>query len=463
MITRSTIVIYLCMTLFVHTIYARGEGNVLMATSEGEDRAPVFIDPVQGFDDEALTRYALEHNARIRALRYRLQEAKGRIKQSSLYPNPSLEFEYGEGAVFGSTNEQDFTLGIEQPFLLWGKRARRIESAQLFYKQTEYEIRDAERVLTSRVRALYVEVLSAIETADMIEQLLRVNLHALKLVTERVERGESAELEKMLLEVEVNRLKTEKMMTWNQLRQRMYELKRIVGWPLEKALKLKGTFQLSPDDFELPPTEFLLQLAQKNRPDLKALFIAEERADAEVRLAKAEAYPDIVGYVRYSRVKGSFDAFGLTETNTLTPLVDVDRILTVGISFDLPLWNRNQGRIASQKARKERLLNMKEYIRQVVEQEVASARTRVEIARNALNVFKTGVLEKAQKNLEIIREAYRLGELRMFDVITEQRRYIQIRREYINVLREYHLALIELERALALPLQEILKNSGGQT
>ena len=64
----------------------------------------------------------------------------------------------------------------------------------------------------------------------------------------------------------------------------------------------------------------------------------------------------------------------------------------------------------------------------------------------ASELFGQGVVALAEKNLEVIRKAYELGELRLLDVINEQRRFVEIQRTYTDTLKERVLAQIELDR-----------------
>jgi cobalt-zinc-cadmium efflux system outer membrane protein len=52
----------------------------------------------------------------------------------------------------------------------------------------------------------------------------------------------------------------------------------------------------------------------------------------------------------------------------------------------------------------------------------------------------------------VIREAYRLGQLRLLDVLNEQRRLVDLQLSYIEAQAQAARALVELERAVGGPL-----------
>jgi cobalt-zinc-cadmium efflux system outer membrane protein len=58
-----------------------------------------------------------------------------------------------------------------------------------------------------------------------------------------------------------------------------------------------------------------------------------------------------------------------------------------------------------------------------------------------------GVLDESEKNLSVIRQAYSLGQLRLLDVLNEQRRLLEIQLGYIDSEAELARSVAELERA----------------
>jgi cobalt-zinc-cadmium efflux system outer membrane protein len=88
----------------------------------------------------------------------------------------------------------------------------------------------------------------------------------------------------------------------------------------------------------------------------------------------------------------------------------------------------------------------------VVREEVSTAFRRYQTARQALAIFDEGVIRQSQENVRILRAAYQLGEIRLMDVINEQRRLVDTQRAYTELLKEARLAEVELERAVGAPI-----------
>jgi cobalt-zinc-cadmium efflux system outer membrane protein len=79
---------------------------------------------------------------------------------------------------------------------------------------------------------------------------------------------------------------------------------------------------------------------------------------------------------------------------------------------------------------------------------VAAAFTQHEAAERALDIYTRGVLEVARQNLEVIRKTYQLGRATLLEVITEQRRYIDIEMGYTEALQQAYNAAVDIERAV---------------
>ena len=94
----------------------------------------------------------------------------------------------------------------------------------------------------------------------------------------------------------------------------------------------------------------------------------------------------------------------------------------------------------------------RESLERSVRQEVLALANRYDAARRALRVSGDGV-RQSQENLRIVRGAFDLGELRLLDVINEQRRLLETERAYTDLLKDANIAMAELERAVGVSIQ----------
>ena len=86
--------------------------------------------------------------------------------------------------------------------------------------------------------------------------------------------------------------------------------------------------------------------------------------------------------------------------------------------------------------------------RLTAEAEIAAALARDERARGAVAVYRGGAGDLARQNLDVVSQTYELGRATVFDVLAEQRRYLDFEHAYSNALREAYEARTALRRAL---------------
>lgn len=420
-----------------------------VAAAQSQPSPPVsssgrYVDPAGGISVQKLVETALARNADLLATRRRIAETQGLLNQSRLRPNPGLDVRVANGSALNSPGEREYTISYAHTFELGGKWNRRVEVGQLAEELATLEVADQERLLKAILKTGFGEALAFAQNLDIAEQLLQLNEQGYRIAQARVEKGEAAELEERLMRVEVNRVRSDQMLFDNQVQRAILELKRLAGLALDETLKLSGRLDVPPVEITLSQA---MERALSKRPDLQAARLAEKLSDAEVRLALAEGTPNLLGFLEYSRINSRFDPFGLNGSRQLVPLRDTDNVLATGISINLPFRNRNQGNVQAAQARKSAASLRSRYAEQVVRQEVEAAYTRYETARQALGTFNRGVMLESLDNLKIIRTAYQFGELRILDVLNEQRRFTDTQRAWTDLLREYYLALVELEKA----------------
>jgi cobalt-zinc-cadmium efflux system outer membrane protein len=89
----------------------------------------------------------------------------------------------------------------------------------------------------------------------------------------------------------------------------------------------------------------------------------------------------------------------------------------------------------------------REYLEKNIPSEVEDAYQRWRTAAESLQMLQSGVLDPSTQNLAVIREAYKLGQLRLLDVLNEQRRLVDTQMAYIDAQADAARTWAELQRA----------------
>lgn len=403
---------------------------------------PKYYDPQDGISINELIERALESNQDLAAARLEIEKARARLNQAGLRPNPTLEFEQSSGAILGSPGGGQFTVGASLPVELYGRRAARINVAQIEIEASEAEIRNRERILAGNILTNYAEALAALRELDATERLLELDLQTTKFVQIRVNEGETPPLELNLLQAEVERLRSRRQLVEGRLDSALTQLKMLAGLSFDEPLRLREqlTSAILPT---LPPTlEESVAVALRTRPDILLANIEEQVATAGLRLVRATSRPDLTAYTRFTQGRLGFDndPQGRYQSRNSS--------LTFGVAFGLPIFNKNQGAKAAAEIAVRQAQARREFAERVVRGEILAAYQRFEAASRAVATLENAALPRSMQNVETFRKVYELGEIKITDLIAEQRRLLDATRDLTEALTQRYRAQIDVHIAL---------------
>jgi cobalt-zinc-cadmium efflux system outer membrane protein len=201
-------------------------------------------------------------------------------------------------------------------------------------------------------------------------------------------------------------------------------LANLIGIPPGEDYSVRGTLSGS---VEIPTLDSLRTQVVRDNPQIQQALAEEERARTRLQLERDLRVPAPTlqaGYVQ-------------------EPDKEITRF---GLSIPIPLFNQRQGQIA------EALAEVKVAEAQLRGRELALAREidtaygRFVVARQQVETFEGGLLERAQRTLEAAEAAYRFGERGIIEYLDAQRTYRAVRQDYLNARYELGYSIIEIER-----------------
>ncbi len=406
-----------------------------------ESHLPQDVSETGGMTSGELVVLMLAQNAQLKAAREQLRQAEARLTQARLRPNPSFEVEGTTDALFKNQGEGGYSFAVSQPFELGGKRAKRVRVGQLFIEETKAQIADRERQLAGQMRALIGDALTTAAKLELLERLSGLNRQMTRVMEVRLRSGDAAKLDSSLLLAATNQLEAQRLQTESQVAGLLLEIKTLAGVSPEEAITLRGGLQAT--DISLSP-EAAWKAALAYRPDLHAARLHEELAEEGVVLTKAQAVPSPSAFVRYTKDRILIE--GLLPPSER--IVHTDSVLSFGISIPLPIFNRQQGNIAEAASLVAQARAEREELERLVRRDVLLAHRRYATARRTLDVLNRGVLTESQESFRITRLAYELGELRLLDVVNQERLFIEAQMSYVAAQKEFYTARVDLERAI---------------
>ncbi|QWV91776.1 TolC family protein [Geomonas oryzisoli] len=383
---------------------------------------------------------ALQNNPELVSLRKETGILDAAAVRAGVIPNPTLDVEAATGALTGSSDDSNLSLGISQEFLLGDKRLKRRAVAERDLAAYRWLVADRERALKEQVQAAYCDVLLARERVGLARHSIELNKQLLQVAEDRLAAGDIPELEMYLVRVELTRSEGNLIELQRGVLDNSAKLFALMALPPTASPVLSGT--LNGKDVAIKGVGELKQVAMQDRPDLKALHAAMQKSDAEVALAEAEGIPNLTAGISLSRDASSMEIGGVTGRETS---------YTIGVRFSMPIpvFDRNQAGQQEARAKRSGAGIRLQGAAAGVEREVESAHASLANAEKVLSLYRSDILRQLDENLKLTQEAYRLGEVGILAVIEEQKKYFEVSDSYLAALHARQVAFNRLESAVA--------------
>jgi cobalt-zinc-cadmium efflux system outer membrane protein len=337
-------------------------------------------------------------------------------------------------------NSQELVFRVEQELETGGRRARRVEGAQIGVEAARAELRDRWRQLQLDVRRSYFSVVLAKADYDVatltlndIDQLITVN-------KARLEQGEISGVEMRRLQVERFRFADDRFASELALKNARGALLALLALtPLDQAFETTDALASGPSAPDTAPSTDGAWLSQAlaSRPDLDAVRRERDRAQSDLRLQQAMrgANPTLgAGYRR------DFGSGGLV----------------LDLKVPLGLFDRNQGGIARADADRRAADARVAAVEIAVALDVQHTRNGLEIHKARVAYVEREYLKNAREARDIVLASYRAGAATLTDYLDAQRALREAQRVANRAQFDYRLSVFQMDAALgrSTPLPE---------
>jgi len=287
---------------------------------------------------DSLENRFLQKNLLLLAQRYNIDAQKALVTQAKLFPNPTLSFgtvmyQTATKQYFPMGKDGEISGGISQVILLAGKHNKQVKLALTNASISEYQFYDLIRTLKLSLQNDFFNIYFLQKSA----KVYGVEIESLKQVCDAFaqQKGKGYVSEKEVirvkaqlynLESEYNDLKLQINGIQSELRL-LLQASNVYINPIVDESTLS---QLNPQKY---PLSVVLDSAYSTRPDLKIAKLNTDLSKQNYNLQKAMAVPDVTLQLGYDQQGGY-----------------VKNLTTLGLAFELPVLNRNQGNIKSAKS-----------------------------------------------------------------------------------------------------------------
>ena len=387
---------------------------------------------------ESAQAYAFERNWDLLAAAAGVDAATAQKIVAREFPNPTFSYSTTKINVDNHPNSTpegnglwdrsyDTVFAINQLFEIGGKRKNRQASAQAGYESARALLYDARRTLSLAVARAYIAAEQAQENVRVLRESAATLRQEAQLAEVRLKSGEISSADKTQIDINAERFEADANAAEAAAAQARIALEVLLGLPhpnpdcvlADSLEKLAATAQ--------PPSTNATGL---RRADVAAAEAAWRKAEADWRFQKAMRIPDPTVLAQYEHEPP-----------------DAPNSVGFGVSFPLPLWNRNRGNILTADAIREQARLAFEKVKAQAEADIATAVVGYQDASRRWERYREHIRPQSKEVRQTKAYAYQKGAASLLDMLVAERDDNEVRLAALQAAGDTANALAALQAA----------------
>jgi cobalt-zinc-cadmium efflux system outer membrane protein len=374
---------------------------------------------------DAVLALARAHNPTLRAAQAAIAESAGQARQAGTLPNPVIGYE-GDQIRGGSYGGGEHGAFLQQTIPLGGKLGLRRDVYRAQQRTGEATLATRQQRIESDIESSFYAALALQQEIDARRQLSAIAADATETARQLANVGQADAPDVLQSEVEQEQAALDTLTAERHYIAAFHQLTATAGQPDLPLTRLAGDLTATPAQ---PPSLDTLGLNAfiEQSPTVQRADQAIHAAEAQLRSARREIVPDLT-----LRAGEQWN----NELVREIPNVAAGPQSFASASIDLPLWNRNQGNIASAEAAVEAAQAEAARVRLALRHSAAPLIEQYSIAATQTSRYKSDLLPRAQRAYDLYRERYRQMAAAYPQVLVSQRTLFQLQLAYIQSLGE---------------------------
>jgi cobalt-zinc-cadmium efflux system outer membrane protein len=426
---------------FKKMIYSLAVGAICVAWSSvfAEDNSATVAPAAFSLAD--VQRLALQHNWDLLAAKTGVDAATAQLMAAKEFPNPTMSFNtaniagHDEATTIGNAywdRGYDTIVSVSQLIEIAGKRRDRQNAARQGIRGAKARFYDAKRTLEDAVTKAYLGFLLAAENVRTLTQSSGYMQREADIAHARNKVGDlsDSDTKQILINAEQYQLQADSANA--SAAQARAQLEVLLGLPRlpngwAPSDTLSNLANLSAEQAARPG-------ASGERPDILAADADLRGADANLKLQRALRVPDPTLQVEYER-------------NPVPPGPPPPDTFGVGVSFPLPIWNRNTGNIKAAEAAREQSALALGKARAQAMFDITNAHIAYREASQRWQRYQTQIGPQAAQVRESVSFAYEKGGASLVDLLDAERTDNDVRLATAQALSDTASAAADLRAA----------------
>jgi cobalt-zinc-cadmium efflux system outer membrane protein len=348
---------------------------------------PVELHFSEGLSPDEAAVMAVLINPALRAERDRRNIAQAELLQAGILPNAQLSYNY-DWVIGGNTLDtvNAYGLGLNWEITSLISRSSKIDAAKASAAAIDLDVAWQEWLVAESAKSAFYD-LSALQAQWVVAQDIDHRLQEnLSLINKAVEEHLRTAIDQAAAEAASRTAHTTMLQAQRDIEHQRLQLNRAIGLASNVQIHLRPKMSM-PSRFDPPDEGELLRNLEQSRLDLLGLKKGYESQEITLRVAVLGQFPKI--------------SLGFNKASDTTNV----HTAGVGMNIDIPLFDRNQGEIASSKATRQKLFD--EYLQRVfdaradiataiadirsINEQIADAEAAVPNLQNLVDVYKQAV------------------------------------------------------------------------
>lgn len=305
-------------------------------------------------------------------------------------------------------------------------------------------LRGAEVDAAMQARLDYIGVLRETENLRVTADLLRDIDERLRVTRAAFEAGRAPRYYVLRDEAERANVVQMQAMAQSRAEQALVALKTTLGVDLASSITLADRLAFTPVAVSIDEG---VREAGERQPEIKAAVKQREAAEAEVRAAYGNYFPQVSLSYMYDWAWMKNRAWE-SQADGMRMRGDNAEGYSVGLVVTLPLFDgpMRENALNTAKAKQERAVQAEGLVRQQIAREVNQAALMLAAAEKGVEASRKG-LEQAEEEFRVVKERFASGRGIQLEILDAQVALTRARFNAVNALADYHSALAMWVRA----------------
>lgn len=373
----------------------------------------------------------LQESLPLLSAHYEVEASEGELLQSRSWNNP--HFNWNQDLYSAERNEyfnqkNQRLIQMDFMFSVSGKHTRGVKLAKIGLEQNQLMYENTKRSLVYEVGLKFHQLMMLQKRNELYKVVFSQFKTLIDAYEIQYKVGEIPGSELIRLKSELLTLQNSIVNNQNETEKEMSELRALLNMRPDVTLVAKESALAIPDPVQLDLEELYVH-AEENRPDYLARLKEISYQEMNLKLQNSKSIPDLmVGYQPHDK--------GSNYVRPYTGLV---------VEMDIPIFNRNQGNIASSKAEVSKSKADAEHALNSLQNEISSSLNKFFHAKSALDNYDIGFLKELESLNNSALKNYNNKNINILQYLDMQRTYINTMAEYLGLKSEIVQRVIDIE------------------